>query len=36
MPKFPAVEIDGQVVFENRSVSAADLEPELKRRVSPA
>lgn len=32
LPKFPAVEIDGAVVFEGRDITADELEAAIKRR----
>lgn len=34
LPKFPAIEIDGQVVFEGRDVAAEELEAAITRRRS--
>jgi len=32
MPAFPSVELDGEVIFENRNVTAEALEAEILRR----
>ena len=35
LPKFPAIEIDGTVVFEGRDITAEELEREIAKRASP-
>ena len=35
LPKFPAIEIDGTVVFEGRDITAEELEREIAKRVVP-
>jgi hypothetical protein len=34
LPKFPAVEIDGTVVFEGRDIMVEELEREIAKRVA--
>ncbi len=34
LPKFPAVDIDGMVVFEGRDISAEELEAAVRQRQS--
>lgn len=34
LPKFPALEIDEQLVFEGRDISINELEDEMKERIS--
>jgi len=34
LPKFPAIEIDGTVVFEGRDITAEELEAAVKQRQS--
>lgn len=33
MPRFPAVEIDGEIVFEDRGITASELEAEIQKRL---
>jgi hypothetical protein len=35
LPKFPAIEIDGTVVFEGRDITAEELEREIAKRAAP-
>lgn len=32
LPKFPAIEIDGRVVFEGRDITAEELEAAIRQR----
>ena len=32
LPKFPAIEIDGKVVFEGRDITVEELEDAIKKR----
>jgi hypothetical protein len=34
LPKFPAIEIDGTVVFEGRDITAEELEAAIRQRQS--
>lgn len=34
LPKFPAIEIDGTVVFEGRDIAAEELEAAIRQRQS--
>lgn len=35
LPKFPAIEIDGAVVFEGRDITTEELEREIAKRAAP-
>jgi len=35
LPKFPALEIDEQLVFEGQDITTDELEKEIKKRISP-